>query len=978
LIQSRSKTLGHGYESVPGRRFQGDVMRGLIGTTRGVCIAAAGAVLLLASTALGQLSGATVDTTGSTCTGAGSPEGDCNGSADFIVNTATQLSTQFAWNVNANADAGGEYDTSGTAQHNIAFTATAPGAYKLTIQTQRVGDLNRIADDPSCQGSVDVSSVSGSSNVALTTGTLNLADPGSIPDGTTTTELPFNQLGAATIVRVSNGVPQTHTLTFSWSGSAVSNSCEAAVRMGESSGSTLNCPGCEYPGSPSRAQGGDGHFVTVIFTSFCGNGTVDAGVGEQCDQGALNGTPGSCCTATCQFRSSGEVCRNSAGVCDPQETCSGTAATCPADAKSTAVCRSSGGVCDVAESCDGVNDDCPADAKSTALCRASAGFCDVAESCDGVNNDCPTDVFEPATVTCRAAAGVCDVAESCTGTGAACPSDAKSTAVCRPSAGVCDVAESCDGIGNDCPTDAVKASGTVCRSGSGDLCDPDETCDGVATTCPADFVAAAGTVCRSGSGDLCDPDEVCSGNAGEACPPDAFASAFTVCRTGSGDLCDPDEHCPGAAGQPCPSDTVAAAGTVCRPGSGDVCDPDETCTGQATEPCPADTVEPASTVCRPGSGDICDPDEYCPGVPTGTCAADVMAPPTTVCRVGSGDLCDPDEFCPGVPAGSCAADVVAPAGTVCNPGSGDMCDPDETCSGTAGEPCPADTVAPNTTVCRAAAGVCDVPDYCPGTPDAPCSADAKQPTSEVCRASVGACDAAETCDGVGNDCPADAAQPDGHSCSDGLFCNGAETCQSGACTAGNPPCAFADICSESSSSCLTTACPDDPQTGCRSAAKSLLLIKSKTDNSKDRLVWKWIKGAQTTATEFADPTATSEYAFCVYAGSTNALVATVHIPPGTNWKPLGKVTAPKGYKYLDKSLSADGAMKVILKAGVAGKSKALLKGAGANLPDPLDAGQLGTGVTAQLLNYGSGVCWESHFAIPKKEVTNTIYKATAP
>jgi hypothetical protein len=92
--------------------------------------------------------------------------------------------------------------------------------------------------------------------------------------------------------------------------------------------------------------------VTTIAKSECGNGIVEAG--EDCDCGGVSGCTGNsccdpttckfkanafcdpsnedCCTSTCQFASNGTVCRPSTGVCDPQEVCSGTAATCPADA----------------------------------------------------------------------------------------------------------------------------------------------------------------------------------------------------------------------------------------------------------------------------------------------------------------------------------------------------------------------------------------------------------------------------------------------------------------------------------------------------------------------------------------------------------------------------------------------------------------------------------------------------------------------
>jgi hypothetical protein len=339
---------------------------------------------------------------------------------------------------------------------------------------------------------------------------------------------------------------------------------------------------------------------------------------------------------------------------------------------------------------------------------------------------------------------------------------------------------------------------------------------------------------------------------------------------------------------------------------------------------------------------VCDPDEFCPGVPGGTCAADVVAPPTTVCRSGSGDLCDPNELCPGVPGGTCAADVVAPSGTVCR-AVGGVCDVADSCTGIAGQACPADAKASNTTVCRAAAGVCDV---------------------------------AEMCTGTSNACPSDAHQPNGTSCSNGLFCDGAETCQAGSCAPGTPPCMGFAVCNEGTDMCQMNVCPAGPQGGCRTAAKNILLIKNKTDNSKDKLIWKYVKGVQQTLQgDFADPTATANYALCIYAGGTNTLVASMNIPPSnTKWKLLGS----KGYKYLATSPYPDsGAQKVILKGNVAGKPKALVKGRGANLPDPLDMGPLGTPVKAQLLNYQTGICWEGNFSTFKKN-SSTIFKAKNP
>ncbi|HAC80960.1 MAG TPA: hypothetical protein DCG06_11740, partial [Deltaproteobacteria bacterium] len=102
----------------------------------------------------------------------------------------------------------------------------------------------------------------------------------------------------------------------------------------------------------------------------CGNGILEPT--EDCEAPF-----GACCTSTCDFKPSTEVCRGSAGACDIQETCTGTSDTCPADTVESAatVCRASGGICDIEETCDGVNVTCPADAVESAatVCRASGG-----------------------------------------------------------------------------------------------------------------------------------------------------------------------------------------------------------------------------------------------------------------------------------------------------------------------------------------------------------------------------------------------------------------------------------------------------------------------------------------------------------------------------------------------------------------------------------------------------------------------------
>jgi len=388
-----------------------------------------------------------------------------------------------------------------------------------------------------------------------------------------------------------------------------------------------------------------------------------------------------------------------------------------------------------------------------------------------------------------------------------------------------------------------------------------------------------------------------------------------------------------------------------------VCDIAEFCTGTGAN-CPADVVEPASTVCRASTvGEVCDIAEFCDGT-NKTCPADVVEPASTVCRPTTvGEVCDVAEFCDGSNK-TCPGDAVEPSSTVCRATTvGEECDAAENCDGSS-KVCPSDGVLPNGTTCRASAGVCDMTDACNGSSKV-CPADAK--STAQCRGAAGVCDVAETCDGVGDNCPADGFVSDGTNCDDTNFCNGTQTCTGGVCGGGTSPCGMGQSCDENSDLCFTGSCPANASV-CRTAAKNKVLIKNKADNGKDKLIWKWTKGAATTQVEFGDPTTTADYALCFYDG-TGALLQQANVPPGTDWAPLGT----KGYKYKNQTGAEDGITKIILKGGDAGKSKALVKGKGVNLPD-FDSNLPITNLplVVQLRNNSSGICWAGSFATPKK------------
>ena len=167
--------------------------------------------------------------------------------------------------------------------------------------------------------------------------------------------------------------------------------------------------------------------------------------------------------------------------------------------------------------------------------------------------------------------------------------------------------------------------------------------------------------------------------------------------------------------------------------------------------------------------------------------------------------------------------------------------------------------------------------------------------------------------------------------------------------------------------------------GCRTPGKALLLVKDSSDDTKDKLIWKWLKGQSTNDVEFGDPVEGSTvYSLCVYdrIGDVPSLVSSATVLPGANWSATGS-----GSKYSEKTGVAGGITKVLLKPGGDGEAKAMIKGKGVDLqlPPPASTSQLfnlDTSLTVQLLSSG-GPCWESNFsAAVKNEVGQ--FKAKTP
>jgi hypothetical protein len=321
------------------------------------------------------------------------------------------------------------------------------------------------------------------------------------------------------------------------------------------------------------------------------------------------------------------------------------------------------------------------------------------------------------------------------------------------------------------------------------------------------------------------------------------------------------------------------------------------------------------------------------------------------------DVCDIAESCDGV-NNDCPNDSVSGAFVTCRPSAG-VCDVAENCDGT-NVACPADVFSPTSTVCRGSGGICDVVENCTGS-GAACPADGFEPSTTICRPDAGQCDVVDFCTGLGAACSADAFEPGGTPCDDFDLCTDPDTCDgAGTCDSGNNvnnTCSPCEACDPG-----TGNCAPGPRTDCLEptvAAKARVLIKDKTPDRADLLVWKWIKGEATTLADFGDPTTTDGYTLCVFDDGTEVFRSTID-PGGACgslpcWRPLGS----SGYKYINRDRTPDGILKLLLKSGAAGKAKVILKGKGDNLPFPGGFLPMATPVMVQLSNDTPGACWQT-------------------
>ena len=485
-------------------------------------------------------------------------------------------------------------------------------------------------------------------------------------------------------------------------GCTAHSSCDSVTCVSDVCVHTPRSGSCTEPGCTGEGTCTNGQCVATGCTgptSFCGDGTVDAG--EQCDPSSdKGGSEWACCTSSCLFKPANTIC-NTADAAD---------------------------LCDVDDTCDAAGVCVPRVASPNTPCRGANGACDAPEVCDGVLKTCPADIGKPDGTPCGDTAAL----------------------------GVCDLGDTCDFATKTCKTN-VKESGTLCRSKSDD-CDVQEVCDGTNVGCPADEVAGTNVLCRSvAADDVCDLPDYCNA-IDKACPADQVQQPGYECAPAvEGKLCDAADTCDGTTSNKKCNPQVQPINTLCRAKDGD-CDVQEVCDG-VSDSCPDDDVEPDTTVCRPVEGD-CDIAENCDGE-TKDCGTDLVKDAGFVCGLKDNTKpCDKDDVCTGSTSDKACQVKYTDAGAVCLAAEvGNLCDVDDVCTGSSVE-CPA-SYATSAVVCRPSAGQCDVDDYCPGD-GLVCDSDEKA-GHVSCRSPVDDCDVEEFCDDIPNDnpnnCPVDNKGP---------------------------------------------------------------------------------------------------------------------------------------------------------------------------------------------------------------------------
>ncbi len=547
-------------------------------------------------------------------------------------------------------------------------------------------------------------------------------------------------------------------------------------------------------------------------------------IGNECIPNEQDLPNGAACDANdvCQ---SGH-CAN--GFCCPSGECCDVAASC-----SDSLCDTS--ACNVLHQCvysplvcgaqdDEFGDTCTGDNRCD-----GQGNCAVTDECVGAyaGNGSFTCVTDSVTENCHTSCAnftQCNEGYNCE------DNECVSTAGQIPNGGACSqptdcLSGYCEG-GFCCPAGECCSTPTDCDNSLCVMryCDGNHQCDYY------DFVPCG--VPDNVDGDTCADGSLCDGAGScvvvETCDGEFAATGDYVCGPGaiseecystctSADECNDGFYCTGgscvdklANGEgTCTSNNDCESG-YCTPSTG-ICCAGGWCCNDNTQCAPyeCDMGDFSCLLsCDPGTGDddaLCPADFHCDN---GACYEDLAN--------GEG-LCNE--------ASDCDSGYCHTTNGICCDG-GECCQDDDQCNGfscqvdfTCAQDCSPsavelDTLCADEFHCEGDNCVDDIPDGYDGCDEASdCVSNNCTPATGVCCSDTGAdcCNSPSQCPD-GNECTTDYCsatfhcysvdKSDGVSCSDGDYCNGAETCQSGNCEAGTAPCGAA------STACMDEGCDE--------------------------------------------------------------------------------------------------------------------------------------------------------------------------
>jgi len=534
-------------------------------------------------------------------------------------------------------------------------------------------------------------------------------------------------------------------------------------------------------------QGGacdDGLFCTVNAT--CSAGVCAGGSARSCDDGvactvdtcnegtnSCNNLPSNAACSDGLFCNGTETCHVTLGCQpgSPMDCDDGVACTVDTCNESTDSCVNGpfDAACDDGLFCNGV-ETChatlgcqagtPVNCNDAVACTVDSCI-ESTDSCANLPNDnaCNDNLFCNGVETCHATLGCQAGTPVNCNDGVACTVDSciESTDSCAnlPNDSACNDNLFCNGV-ESCHVTLGCQAGTPVTCDDGLFCNGTETCHNTLG-------------CQAGTPVNCDD--------GIACTDDSCDEAADACRRVPNNAnCDDGNDCTD-------NRCLSGIGCVFTPDNGNACSDGNACTNDACQngicvgtavQCPDDGVFCTRSACDPSGAD-------------GNCTLTVPDNAGLACNDGLfctvGEVCASGQ-CGNAPGGPCAegeaCDEAANACFTCQVDAD--CDNDQFCDGVE---------------------TCSLVDGClPGTPP-DCGAladDGVACTDELCDPLAGGGDGA--CVSLPNDA----------NCSDGLFCNGAETCDAVlGCQPGNAPCTVPTTnCNETTDQCAGDAPPPPP------------------------------------------------------------------------------------------------------------------------------------------------------------------------